>query len=193
MIEITTSEDIKNMYLVKDECVFTPLFIYGDYNSETDTYTDFKIIKTAEQVYQEWLEQKDLPPQPDKIEILDKRVAKLINGQMKMEKRQQEIEESQLVQDMLIDDIVFEVIPTLEQQINVNNIKPNEIGEILLNNKNKKENGVNAMAAYLAQKIIEGRDYATVFKTKTYRQYQDEVDTILELEGRGDLIKRSYI
>ena len=140
---------------------------------------NYKFLKTGKQNYEDMMRQQILPQKPTKIEVLEQKVL--------------DIEQSQLVQDMLIDDIVFEVIPTLESQINVNNIKPNEIGEILLNNKNKKENGVNAMAAYLAQKIIEGRDYATVFKTKTYRQYQDEVDTILELEGRGDLIKRSYI
>lgn len=46
------------------------------------------------------------------------------------------------------------------------------------------------MAAYLAQKIIEGRDYATVFKTKLYKAYQDEVDTNLTLEGHANLIVR---
>ena len=46
------------------------------------------------------------------------------------------------------------------------------------------------MAAYLAQKIIEGRDYATVFKTRLYKAYQDDVDTILSLEGYAHLIVR---
>lgn len=46
------------------------------------------------------------------------------------------------------------------------------------------------MAAYLAQKIIEGRDYATVFKTRLYKSYQDDVDTILTLEGNAQLIIR---
>ena len=59
---------------------------------------------------------------------------------------------------------------------------------VLLNRLIKQ--GGAGMAAYLAKKIIEGRDYRTVFRTNAYKQYQDEVDTILELEGRGDLIKR---
>lgn len=46
------------------------------------------------------------------------------------------------------------------------------------------------MSAYLALKIIEGRDYATVFKTRLYKAYQDDVDTILTLEGHAHLIVR---
>lgn len=96
------------------------------------------------------------------------------------------LKESQQVQDFLIDDIVFEVIPNLESQIAPTG-KQNEV--IALINK-KLKGGNEGMAAYLAKKIIEGRDYRTVFRTNAYKQYQDEVDTILELEGRGDLIKR---
>ena len=174
MIEIITSKDIENMYLTNDSGIFTPLFTYELYNEETDTYVGFKITKTAEQVYQEWLEQKDLPPKPSEMEIIKQKVFLL--------------EESQQVQDLLIDDIVFEVIPTLESQIG------SQSSTTVLNNKlsslNKIKGDGQGMAGYLARKIIEGRDYATVFKTNSYKQYQDEVDTILELEGRGDLIKR---
>lgn len=46
------------------------------------------------------------------------------------------------------------------------------------------------MAGYLAEHIILGRDYATIFKTKLYKSYQDEVDAILTLEGFGHLIVR---
>ncbi|MGL5766848.1 MAG: hypothetical protein ACRCX8_14515 [Sarcina sp.] len=87
---------------------------------------------------------------------------------------------TQAVQGALIDDIVFEIIPGLSPNGEV----PPLVKTITL------LTGGNGMAPYLAMKIIEGRDYATVFKTTVYRRYQDEVDQILELEGYGHLINR---
>lgn len=110
----------------------------------------------------------------DKTEILKEKVTAL--------------EESQVVQDFLIDDLVFEVIPTLEQQIDLGTSPAQDVTGVLSNRLINK--GGDGMAGYLARKIIDGRDYATVFKTNAYKQYQDEVDTILELEGRSDLINR---
>ena len=127
-----------------------------------------------------WVETETLPPQeiepqePSKIEILEGKVTAL--------------EESQQVQDFLIDDLVFEVIPTLEQQIDLGTSPAQDVTGVLSNRLINK--GGDGMAGYLARKIIDGRDYATVFKTNAYKQYQDEVDTILELEGRSDLINR---
>lgn len=47
------------------------------------------------------------------------------------------------------------------------------------------------MAGYLARKIMEGRTtYEFVFSVQVYKQYQDEVDAILIVEGRGDLITK---
>ena len=116
---------------------------------------------------------KPKPPVPNEMEVLKVKVMAL--------------EESQTGQDCIIDDLIFEVIPMLEQQINVNNTQPIQLASVI---SNKLIKGESAMAAYLAKKIMDGRDYQAVFKTYSYKMYQDEVDTILELEGKGDLIKR---
>ena len=173
-----TFKELKELNISNEHGVFTPLYTYEDleYDDEIEDYVyiGFTVNKTAQEVYQKWLEQKDLPPQPSKIEILKEKVTAL--------------EESQVVQDFLIDDLVFEVIPTLEQQINLGTSPAQKVASVLSNRLINK--GGDGMAGYLARKIIDGRDYATVFKTNAYKQYQDEVDTILELEGRSDLIKR---
>lgn len=47
------------------------------------------------------------------------------------------------------------------------------------------------MALFIAQMIIRGTfDYATFFSYPLWRHHQDDVDAILEAEGRGDLIVR---
>ena len=47
------------------------------------------------------------------------------------------------------------------------------------------------MAIYMAEKILLGQQsYEKVFSFSLYLRYQDEVDMILTLEGREDLIKR---
>lgn len=109
------------------------------------------------------------------------------NNEMPTQSPIEELQESQMGQDMIIDDLIFEVIPTLEVQINMNNTEPVQLASVF-SNKLLKIQGGNGMAAYLAKKIMDGRDYEVVFRTYSYKQYQDEVDTILELEGRGDLI-----
>lgn len=44
---------------------------------------------------------------------------------------------------------------------------------------------------YMAEKILKGQqDYTKIFSFYLYRQYQDDVDSILIAEGREDLIKR---
>ena len=148
------------------------------FNEETQEWREGATQEEIEEIKRQ--EEESRPPQePNKIEILEGKMAAL--------------EESQLSQDTLIDDIIFEVIPSLETQIASSTTNPGEVATLL--NKNIKKlktnkKGRDGMAAYLAKKIIEGRDYRTVFKTNAYKQYQDEVDTILELEGRGDLIDR---
>lgn len=120
-------------------------------------------------------EENTVPPQPtleDKISICLDEIEKLNDSQME--------------QDFIIDDLIFEVIPMLEDQISINSSQPVQLVSTISN----KLKGDSAMAAYLAKKIMDGRDYEAVFKTYSYKQYQDEVDTILELEGKGDLIKR---
>lgn len=128
-------------------------------------------LKDGELVELSEEEKPIITPQLSEIEILEGKVTAL--------------EESQTVQDMLIDDLVFEVIPSIEQQVQQG------VEGVTLNNMISR--GSEGMAGYLARKIIDGRDYRTVFKTNAYKQYQDEVDTILELEGHAHLIKRDEL
>ncbi|MEG1142136.1 MAG: hypothetical protein RSE41_06805 [Clostridia bacterium] len=146
----------------------------------TDNYKlmDGQLIKLTDEE-----KPKPIPPQPNKISIL--------------EKEMEDLKSSQMGQDFIIDDLVFEVIPMLETQINIVRdsgngedtpvLLPSVMANKIINN-NKKEGG--GMAAYLAKKIIDGRDYIAVFRTLSYKMYQEEVNTILELEGHGNLIKR---
>lgn len=93
MIEIITSQDVRNLYIDTEHGKFTPLYEYDDYNADTDTYTNFRVIKTAEEVYQEWLETKDLPPQPTEMEVLTARVDDLetVNAGLLLENAEQQI------------------------------------------------------------------------------------------------------
>lgn len=160
-----TQKELETLYLKTEHGIFTPNYTFETYNQETEEYTNLVIHQTAEEVYQLWLAQKDIPPAP----TLEEEVAQL--------------KASQSLQDSIIDDLVFEVIPTLESQIAITQ----PVTQVLVKMVNK---GGIGMAAYLAQKIMDGKDYVRVFKTVSYKQYQDEVDTILELEGYGHLIKR---
>ena len=74
MIEIITGQDVRDMYLETEHGTFTPIYEYEHYDQETDSYTGFKVIKTAEEVYNEWSDNKDRPPivEPDKMEVLQK-------------------------------------------------------------------------------------------------------------------------
>lgn len=184
-----TQQELEKLYINTNHGLFTPVYEYSDYilNEETNEYeyTGLLITKTSQEVYDEWLYNKDhpQPPQPDKISIL--------------EKEMEDLKSSQMGQDFIIDDLVFEVIPMLETQINIVRdsgngedtpvLLPSVMANKIINN-NKKEGG--GMAAYLAKKIIDGRDYIAVFRTLSYKMYQEEVNTILELEGHGNLIKR---
>jgi len=45
------------------------------------------------------------------------------------------------------------------------------------------------MAGYLAEKIMDGvQTYAKIFSISYYKKYQEDVDAILILEGKDDLI-----
>ncbi len=54
----------------------TPLFIHERYDQETETYINLEIKKTADEVYQEWLENKNNPPkkEPTETELLQKQL-----------------------------------------------------------------------------------------------------------------------
>lgn len=83
MIEVITSKDIESMYLETEHGVFTPLYDYETYNTQTDTYEGFRVIKSAEEAYREWLENKDKPmvEEPTEIETL-KQENKLLKAQI---------------------------------------------------------------------------------------------------------------
>lgn len=69
MIEIITSKDIESMYLETEDGTFTPMYEYESYDSETETYQGFKVIKTAEEAYQEWLYNKENPPTEELTDV----------------------------------------------------------------------------------------------------------------------------
>lgn len=99
------------------------------------------------------------------------------------------------LQSLMMDDLLFEVIPNIEAQIDASASSTQKatllkLTESATKNIIKIDGRVSGMAGYLAQKIMDGRDYATVFKTRSYKPYQDEVDTILVMEGYSDLIVR---
>lgn len=146
-----------------------------EYDITTPLHTEFLCVKpkwngtewvegaTQEEI-KEWKETFNKPSAPNEMEVLKARLNEI---------------------DMLIDDLVFEVIPSIEQQVQQG------VEGVTLNNMISR--GSEGMVGCLARKIIEGRDYRTVFKTNVYKQYQDEVDTILELEGHAHLIKRDEL
>ena len=57
-----------------------------------------------------------------------------------------------------------------------------------LNDESRNNEGVNTMAAYLANQILKGKlDYTLV--VSRYGSYKEDIDTILIAEGKQDLIK----
>lgn len=168
--------------ITKDGVTFTVRYecsdiitIYDKEGNVTDyELVDFNLINTPEEVSN----LKPTKPQPTELELIKQELETL-------KLQQASFDESQTVQDMLIDDLVFEVIPSIEQQVQQG------VEGVTLNNMISR--GSEGMVGCLARKIIEGRDYRTVFKTNVYKQYQDEVDTILELEGHAHLIKRDEL
>lgn len=106
------------------------------------------------------------------------------------------LEEQAEMQSLMMDDLLFEVIPNLEAQIDTSSSTTQKAALLKITESTAKtiikniDGRVSGMAGYLAQKIMDGRDYATIFKTRAYKPYQEEVDAILEMEGYGDLIVR---
>lgn len=128
---------------------------------------------------EKWVETEPLPPkepiepQPNEIDILK-------NDMTEMKEIQSQLQETQLTQSLIIDDLVFEVIPTLETQIN----PQLNAQEFFV----KISSSVGGMATYLSQKIIDGKSYSEVFKVRVYNQYKQEVDRILNEKGYCHLI-----
>lgn len=55
-----TKTDLESMYIKKDGIVFTPRYTFSNYNPETEEYEGLEITATAEEVYQEWLNRKQI-------------------------------------------------------------------------------------------------------------------------------------
>lgn len=66
-----TQEELKRLYLETEHGTFTPMYTYDEYDQETSRYTNLIIQKSSQEVYDEWLANKDNPltPTPDKTEI----------------------------------------------------------------------------------------------------------------------------
>lgn len=67
-----TKTELEAMYIEKDGMIFTPRYTFTAYELKTEEYTNLVIIKTAEEVYQEWLSNKD--KQIDILEIKRKKI-----------------------------------------------------------------------------------------------------------------------
>lgn len=71
-----TSNELKQQYLTTDNGIFTPLYTSDapvpilDTNEQITDFElpNFKLIKTAEQVHQEWKDAKANPPAPQPTE-----------------------------------------------------------------------------------------------------------------------------
>ena len=59
-----TQIELENMRIETEHGIFTPTYEYEDFDIVTQTYENFKIVKTADEVYQEYLENKDKPVEP---------------------------------------------------------------------------------------------------------------------------------
>lgn len=75
-----TEQQLKDLYIETEHGTFTPIYTYEDFifNEETEEYEYVGLVteKTAQEVYNEWLENKDKPiveqlTLEDKINILE--------------------------------------------------------------------------------------------------------------------------
>lgn len=114
--------------------------------------------------------------------------------------------ETQIIEvevEEIVEDLTMVQEPTLEERIMELENKNKEQGiEIALNQGainfmlfapivktiNEEKGEVNTMAAYLANQILKGRlDYTLV--VSRYGEFKEDIDTILIVEGKQDLIK----
>lgn len=64
-------DEIMKMNIEKDGFIFTPRCEEVETTDEDgNTVWKFNVIKTADEVYQEWLDNKTIMPQPTELEIL---------------------------------------------------------------------------------------------------------------------------
>lgn len=78
-----TVSELKKLDIVTEHGIFTPMYTFDDYDIETDEYINLEIIKTAEEVYQEWLYNNENPPveEPTEMEVLQQE-NKLLKAQV---------------------------------------------------------------------------------------------------------------
>lgn len=69
--------NLNMQYLETEHGTFTPLYTYESYSQETNTYINLVITKTAQEVYNEWLANKDKPPKPTEEELLKAKISEL--------------------------------------------------------------------------------------------------------------------
>ena len=73
-----TERELKNLYLETEHGTFTPHYTYDDFiideNTKEGVYINLVIEKTAQEVYDKWLYDRDNPPtqEADKMEVLQK-------------------------------------------------------------------------------------------------------------------------
>ncbi|MGL5329085.1 MAG: hypothetical protein ACRDD7_07445 [Peptostreptococcaceae bacterium] len=72
-----TRKQLEDLFLIVNDIVYTPIYSYDDFifNEETQEYEYINLViyKTAQEVYDEWLSNKDKPIEQlkDKISILE--------------------------------------------------------------------------------------------------------------------------
>lgn len=72
-----TQSELDNLNIVRNELTFKPRYTYDNFDADTEVYTGLVITATAEEVYQEYLNQNNQPQQPTQIEILQQQVQAL--------------------------------------------------------------------------------------------------------------------
>ena len=72
-----TISELKKMDIITSHGIFSPIYTCESYDIETETYKGFEIIKTAEEFYQEWLENKDKQIDISSEATTEERITKL--------------------------------------------------------------------------------------------------------------------
>jgi len=100
-----------------------------------------------------------------------------------------------IIQEPTLEDRVSQLeTKTKEQEVEIE-MNQDAINFLLfqaLGVEGKQTKGANTMAAYLANQILKGKlSYELV--VKRYPEFKEDIDTILILEGREDLIKEENL
>ena len=93
-----TQQELIQKYLSTEHGVFPCRFTFDAYNQETDEYDNLVIVKTAEEVYQEWLESKD---KQTKILSTEEKIEELAKGYLEVRSTQELIKSALL--DLIIE------------------------------------------------------------------------------------------